>query len=154
MGTFEFFFEINELVACAVFCEDARFFSLFKIESHTNLSKLDRFYVNNFLWDKGGFIGILPSFSFSDQAPLRLIIVLREHYKSSRFRIPNHVVLSQDCVPILYNIWNKYDYSYDALSSVHMTIIEIQQFFHCKAKQVFHALSSKIGRLHRGLRSL
>ena len=35
-----------------------------------------------------------------------------------------------------------------------MAIIEIQQFFHCKAKQVFHAHFSKIGRLRRVLRSL
>ena len=31
-------------------------------DSHTNLSRLDRFYVDKFLWDKGGSIGIIPSF--------------------------------------------------------------------------------------------
>ena len=54
-----------------------------------------------------------------------------------------------------YTKWNKYDFSFDfSLSSVQKVIIEIQQFFHCKAKQVFHASFSKIGRLHRGLWSL
>ena len=48
-------------------------------EVHTNLSRLDRFYADKFIWDKGGSIGILPSFSFSDHAPLRIIIVLQEH---------------------------------------------------------------------------
>ena len=63
--------------------------------------------------------------------------------------------LSQYCAPFLYNIWNKYDYSYDyALSNVQKAIIEIQQFFHCKAKEVFYASFTKIGRLHRGLQSL
>ena len=45
-------------------------------QSNTNLSRLDRVYADKFLWDKGGSIGILPSFSFSDHAPLRLVIVL------------------------------------------------------------------------------
>ena len=65
------------------------------------------------------------------------------------------MVLNQDWAFNLYNLWNKYDYSYDfALSSVQKSIIEIQQFFHCKAKQVFHASFTKIGRIRRGLRSL
>ena len=90
-------------------------------------------------------IGILPSFSFSDHAPLHLVIVLQEHYKTSRFRIPNHVFLRQDCVPVMYNIWNKYDYSYDyALSGVQKAITEIQQIFHCKAlNKYFMSLSLK-----------
>ena len=33
-------------------------------QSHTNLSRLDTFYADKFLWDKGGSIGILPSFFF------------------------------------------------------------------------------------------
>ena len=124
-------------------------------DSHTNLSRLDRFYADKFLWDKGGSIGIIPSFSFSDHAPLRLVIVLQEHHKTSRFRIPNHVVLSQEFVPIVHNIWNKYDYSYDcALSSVQKALGEIQQFFQFKSKQIFYASFTKIGRLRRGLRSL
>ena len=124
-------------------------------EVHTNLSRLDRFYADKFIWDKGGSIGILPSFSFSDHAPLRIIIVLQEQYKTSRFRIPNHVFLRQDCVCIVHNIWNKYVYSHDcALSSVQNAIREIQQFFHYKAKQVVHSSFTKIGRLRRGLRSL
>ena len=87
--------------------------------------RLDRFYADKFLWDKGGSIGILPSFSFSDHAPLRLVIVLQEHYKNSRFRILNHVFVIQDCAAIVHNIWNKYDYSYDyALSSVQKAISE------------------------------
>ena len=87
-------------------------------ESHTNLSRLDRFDADKFLWDQGGSIGIIPSFSFTDHAPLRPVIVLQDHHKTSRFSIPNHVFLSQECVPIIHNIWNKYDYSYDcALSS-------------------------------------
>ena len=73
-------------------------------EAHTNLSRLDRFYADKFLWEKGGSIGIIYSFSFSDHAPLRLVIVLQEHYKSSRFRIPNHVFLKEDCAPIVYDI--------------------------------------------------
>ena len=65
------------------------------------------------------------------------------------------MVLNQDWAFNLYNLWNKYDYSYDfALSSVQKSIIEIQQFFHCKAKQVFHASFTKIGRLRRELQSL
>ena len=124
-------------------------------QSHANLSRLDRFYADKFLWDKGGSIGIIPSFSFSDHAPLRLVIVLQEQYKNSRFRIPNHVFLSPDCSPTVHNIWNKYDYSYDyALSSVHKAISETQQFFYRKAKQVFYASLTKIGRLRRGLKSL
>ena len=124
-------------------------------EAHTNLSRLDRFYADKFLWEKGGSIGIIPSFSFSDHAPLRLVIVLQEQYKNSRFRIPNHVFLNEDCAPIVYNIWNKYDYSYDnALSSAQKAINEIQHFFHGKAKQLFYASFTKIGRLRRGLRSL
>ena len=119
------------------------------------MSGLDRFYVDRFLWDIGGSIGIIPSFSFSDHAPLRLVIVLQGHYKSSRFRIPNHVFLSQDCEHTVHNIWNKYDYSYDyALSSVKKAISETQQFFHGKAKQVFYASLTKIDRLRRGLNSL
>ena len=119
------------------------------------MSRLDRFYADKFLWDKGGFIGIFPSFSFLDHAPLHLAIILQDYSKTSRFRIPNHVVLNQDWAFNLYNLWNKYDYSYDfALSSVQKSIIEIQQFFHCKAKQVFHASFTKIGRIRRGLRSL
>ena len=91
----------------------------------------------------------------SDHAPLRLVIVLQEHHKTSRFRIPNHVVLSQEFVPIVHNIWNKYDYSYDcALSSVQKALGEIQQFFQFKSKQIFYASFTKIGRLRRGLRSL
>ena len=43
-------------------------------QSHANLSRLDRFYADKFLWDKGGSIGIIPSFSFSDHAPLCLVI--------------------------------------------------------------------------------
>ena len=63
--------------------------------------------------------------------------------------------MDNNCAPIVYNIWNKYEYSYDnALSSVQKAINEIQQFFHCKAKQVFYASFTKIGRLRRGLRSL
>ena len=63
--------------------------------------------------------------------------------------------LNEDCAPIVYNIWNKYDHSYDyALSSVQKAISETQQFFHCKAKQVFYASFTKLGRLRRGLRSL
>ena len=77
-------------------------------ELNTNLSRLDRFYSNKFLWDKGEFIGILPSFSFSDHAPLRLAIILQDQSKTSRFRIPNHVVLNQDWASNLYNLWNYY----------------------------------------------
>ena len=122
-------------------------------ELHTNLSRLDIYYIDKFLWNKGGAIGILPSFSFSDHAPLHLVIVLQEHYKTSRFRTLNHVFFRQDCVPVMYNIWNKYDYSYDyALSNVQKAITEIQQFF--QAKQVFHASFTKIGRLRRVLSSL
>ena len=124
-------------------------------QSNTNLSRLDRVYADKFLWDKGGSIGILPSFSFSDHAPLRLVIVLQEQHRNSRFKIPNHVFLRQDCAPSVHNIWNKYDYSYDyALSSVQNAISETQQFFHCKAKQVFYESCTKIGRLRRGLKSL
>ena len=124
-------------------------------EVHTNLSRLDRFYADKFIWDKGGYIGILPSFSFSDHAPLRISIILQEHYKTSRFRILNHVILRQDCVPIVHNIWHKYVYSSDyALSSVQKAIMEIQQFFHYKAKQVVQSSFTKIGRLRSGLRSL
>ena len=119
------------------------------------MSRLDGFYADKFIWDKGGSIGILPSFSFSDHAPLRIIIVLQEHYKTSRFPIPNHVFLRQDCVSIVHNIWNKYVYSYDyALSSAQKAVREIQQFFHYKAKQVAQSSFTKIGRLRRGLRSL
>ena len=65
------------------------------------------------------------------------------------------MILNQDWAYNLYNLWNKYDYSNDfALPSVQKAIIEVQQFFHGKAKQVFHASFTKIGRLHRGLRSL
>ena len=124
-------------------------------EVHTNLSRLDRFYADKFIWDKGGYIGILPSFSFSDHAPLRISIVLQEHYKTSRFRILNHVFLRQDCVSIVHNIWNKYVYSYDyALSSAQKAVREIQQLFHYKAKQVAESFFTKIGRLRRGFRSL
>ena len=56
-------------------------------EAHTNLSRLDRIYADKFLWEKGGSIGIIPSFSFSDHAPLRLVIVLQEQYKNSRYII-------------------------------------------------------------------
>ena len=63
--------------------------------------------------------------------------------------------LSQEFVPIIHNIWNKYDYSYDcALSSVQKALGEIQQFFQFKSKQIFYASFTKIGRLRRGLRSL
>ena len=47
-------------------------------ESNTNFSRLERFYADKFLWDKGGLIGILPSLSFSDHAPLRLAIILQD----------------------------------------------------------------------------
>ena len=58
--------------------------------------------------------------------------------------------LSQDCVPIVHNIWNKYDYSCDyALSSVLKAISETQQFFHSKAKQVFYASLTKLDKLRR-----
>ena len=98
------------------------------------MSRLDRVYADKFLWDKGVTIGILPSFSFSDHAPLRLVIVLQEQHRNSRFKIQNHVFLRQDCAPSVHNIWNKYDYSYDyALSSVQNAISETQQFFHYKA---------------------
>ena len=73
-------------------------------ELHTNLSRLDRFYADKFLWDQGGSIRILPSFSFFDHVSLRLVIVLQENYKTSRFRNPNNVFLRQDCVHVIYNI--------------------------------------------------
>ena len=80
---------------------------------------------------------------------------MQEHYKNSRFRIPIHVFLSQECVPTVHNLWNKYDYSYDyALSTVQQGIGEIQQFFHYKSKQIFYAYFTKIGILRRELRSL
>ena len=40
------------------------------------------------------------------------------------------------------------------LSSVHKVITEIQQIFHIKAKQVVYVSFTKIGTLHRGLRSV
>ena len=124
-------------------------------QSNTNLSRLDRVYADKFLWDKGGSLGILPSFSFSDHAPLRLVIVLQEQHRNSRFKIPNHVFLRQDCAPSVHDIWNKYDYSHDyVVSSVQNAISETQQFFHCKAKQLFYESCTKIGRLRRGLKSL
>ena len=87
-------------VSCFVGLQDYLVYSRSdRRELHSNLSRLDRFYVDKFLWDKRGSIGILPSFSFSDHAPLRLVIVLHEHYKTSRFKNPNHVFLRQDCVP-------------------------------------------------------
>ena len=40
-----------------------------------NLSRLDRFYGDVFMWTRGGQLGILPGFSFSDHSPLKLKLI-------------------------------------------------------------------------------
>ena len=86
---------------------------------------------------------------------LHFLFLIMHQHRTSRFKIPTHVFLRQDCAPSVHNMWNKYDYSYDyALSSVQNAIRETQQFFHYKAKQVFYESCTKIGRLRRGLKSL
>ena len=37
-----------------------------------NLSRIDRFYADSFFWDRGGYVGIISSTSFSDHAPIML----------------------------------------------------------------------------------
>ena len=50
-------------------------------------------------------------------------LIMHQH-RTSRFKIPTHVFLRQDCAPSVHNMWNKYDYSYDyALSSVQNAVV-------------------------------
>ena len=122
-----------------------------------NLSRLDRFYGDVFMWTRGGQLGILPGFSFSDHSPLKLKLFFSSTRRASRFRIPNSVFLRDDCKHFVQSIWFRYHYDVEhdvSLINVVNVLKEIQGFFQSKAKALYLDYDSKIGRYKRALTSL
>ena len=95
-----------------------------------NLSRLDRFYGDAFMWARGGQLGIIPGCSFSDHSPLKLKFFLSSTRRASRFRIPNSIFLREDCKDFVQTIWSRYHYDVNVslLNVVHV-LKEIQEFF-------------------------
>ena len=120
-----------------------------------NLSRLDRFYGDAFMWNRGGQLGIIPGCSFSDHSPLRLKFFLSSTKRASRFRIPNSVFLREDCKDVVQGIWSRYQYDVDViLINVVQVLKEIQDFFQSKAKALYLDYDSKIGRYKRAMTAL
>ena len=100
-----------------------------------NLSRLDRFYGDAFMWARGGQLGIIHGCSFSDHSPLKLKFFLSSTRRASRFRIPNSIFLREDCKDLVQTICSRYHYDVNVilLNVVHV-LKEIQEFFLSKAK--------------------
>ena len=82
-----------------------------------NLSRLDRFYGDVFMWSRSGQLGIMTGFSFSDHSPLKLNFFLSSVRRTHRFRIPNYVFFREDCKYYVQIIWSRRLYDKDVVLS-------------------------------------
>ena len=74
-----------------------------------NLSKLDRFYISEIFQEKGGHVGILPTTTFSDHAPIFITILEESKRIEKPIRITDAIISDENCKEHLVEIWAKYD---------------------------------------------
>ena len=61
-----------------------------------NLSRIDRFYVDPFFGERGGYVGIILGTSFSDHAPIMLKFCMDNHASISRLYVPRFIVVDMN----------------------------------------------------------
>src|SRR5271156_1631374 len=71
----------------------------------TNLSRIDRFYVSDWLGARGGSTGILAGTSMSDHAPVILVVADTRRITSQSLRIPERVMLDEGMADRVEAIW-------------------------------------------------
>ena len=71
----------------------------------TNLSRLDRFYISGNFGDRGGTVGILTGTTFSDQAPVVLVLEDQRRPTRTQLRIPEVVLIDACLCGEIEEIW-------------------------------------------------
>ena len=71
----------------------------------TNLSRLDRFYIRYSVGERGGTMGILASTTFSDHAPVVLVLEDQRRPAGTQLRIPEVVVTDACLCGEIKEIW-------------------------------------------------
>ena len=72
----------------------------------SNLSRIDRFYVSDWLGARGGSTGILAGTSMSDHAPAVLVISDARRFEAHAVRIPESVQLDDELTESVEAVWS------------------------------------------------
>ena len=71
----------------------------------TNLSRIDRFYVSDWLGARGSSVGIFAGTSMSDHAPVILTIANARRFEAHAVRIPESVQLDEELTESVEAVW-------------------------------------------------
>ena len=95
-----------------------------------NLSRLDRFYVDDVVVPHGGSVNIMPGITFSDHAPVILVTFKRADETVARLKIPERILLDDKYDRQVREIWCNKDINDAPISHrVAQAVIELSTFF-------------------------
>ena len=115
-----------------------------------NLSRIDRFYADQFFWELGGALGIVPGTNFSDHAPVKLTLKLRVVVFHDHAKIPKWILKDDSIVESVAFLWSNV-FAPDKLTKVFVALFQLKKLFLGKANDKKFFLISRLANARRGL---
>ena len=104
-------------------------------QNDANLARLDRFYVSSNLAQRGGQIGIMAGTTFSDHAPVLLLLKDEVVYRKDTFRIPDSIIRDATLRAQVETIWNGRRNVEDPVRDFMSKIEESSELFRLQEKE-------------------